>query len=850
MSLPLVLAGPIVRRIEPRLASVWVALSAPSNVELHLFDGRAEAGSGSPLFRGNPAPALRAGEHLFFAVATVDLEKSPSVLIPGHTYSYNLKFDGNQDLRSLRLLEDRTEKEENGKLTVKGHAALGYDQGFLPSFVTPPMELTDLCLIHGSCRRPQVDTPDAMVWIDDFIESAIRTTAAAPIRRPHQLFLTGDQIYADDVASPMLYMIGKRCAEGIVGIEKIPTRLLPSGGNPTVDLENFPIMMRKNFTISDARFTSADGDNHLISFAEFCLLHLFVWSNELWPDTLPTLVQMLELPAGVRDIWRLHTGLGGDTGEGLKKRFKATEDLPDLTPVNLAKLHQELCKDLGKSYHRQRRVMRTFRTGLSKVRRALANVATYMIFDDHEITDDWNLNATWVDRVNTSPSGGAIVRNGLLAYALCQGWGNDPKQFTKEITVTADTTKPTKQKELLSKIPALFPAGADGPAQPTATEIEQLLGLTGKKPPNVVTWNYAVPGPKHTVVALDVRTRRGRTQRLAAPENLSSESLVEQLPLGPLGPGAEVLVVLSSLTVLGPPVIDALLGPGSYKTFDLFSHGNKAEMPGLDPDAIESWPNNEIAFERLLDRLSTYPQVVILSGDVHFATSAEMTYFRKGALAPTRIAQFTASALKNLFREEARKAGQYFAFLQRVIAAKIDVERVAWKKTAADLLNIPPGANVAPRLSERLRASPVLLPSHGWPRGTTQNHDRPPDWAWRAHIPIDDRLDLQRPEGVRPTQTLVPGNPNADIKLDLDGYRRVAARHAAELNNINHDRQIVFASNLGVITFERTAGVLEAVQDLYALHVAPFDQKPEPYTRHKIALSAKPTEIQPEVRGG
>ena len=27
------------------------------------------------------------------------------------------------------------------------------------------------------------------------------------------------------------------------------------------------------------------------------------------------------------------------------------------------------------------------------VRRALANVATYMIFDDHEVTDDWFLNA-------------------------------------------------------------------------------------------------------------------------------------------------------------------------------------------------------------------------------------------------------------------------------------------------------------------------------------------------------------------------------------------------------------------------------------------------------------------------
>ena len=40
---------------------------------------------------------------------------------------------------------------------------------------------------------------------------------------------------------------------------------------------------------------------------------------------------------------------------------------------------------------------------LPKVRRALANVPTYMIFDDHEISDDWFLNPTWRDRCSVSP---------------------------------------------------------------------------------------------------------------------------------------------------------------------------------------------------------------------------------------------------------------------------------------------------------------------------------------------------------------------------------------------------------------------------------------------------------------
>lgn len=824
MLLPLVLAGPIVRRVEPQLASVWVALSEPSNVQLELFEGRVHAGSAAPLFQGVSLPALHAGKNLYFAVATVDLQDTPFHLLPGQTYSYNLRFDGNRDLNSLELLMNREEKEENGVLTQKGHAALGYDQGSLPSFIMPPAELTDLCLIHGSCRRPYVDTPDAMVWIDDFIESAIRSPATARVKRPHQLFLTGDQIYADDVAAPMLHMIGKRCAEGIVGVEKMRA----DGNIYPIDLDSFPVRLRKNFTISEAQFTSADGENHLLSFAEFCLMYLFAWSNELWPDTLPALAEMLAFPQDPPAVWKLHTGLGAGMNE-----------------ATLKELRNKLCAKMGEDYHQKREVIKAFRTGLPKVRRALANVATYMIFDDHEITDDWNLNPVWVRRVTSSLSGSAIVRNGLLAYALCQGWGNDPRQFAANI-IGETTSNPTKQKELLAKIEVLFPSATGEMNNAVAAEIEKLLWFTGgDNPPKLVTWNYSVPGPKHKVVSLDLRTRRGKDTTVAAPENLTVEALNDQLPAAdPLHPGPEVLIVLSSLTVLGPPVIDALLGPMLYKTFDLISylkHKDKRQLPGLNPDAIESWPNHEEAFERLLERLSTYGKVVLLSGDVHFATSVAMTQFRKGA-PPMRIAQFTASAMKNLFDENIRKAAQYFNFLQRVIAQKIDVERVIWEKKDPSPLNLTTAA--APRLLERLNKAPVRLPTHGWPSGTTQKPDVPPDRAWRVQIPRDGRAN--RGDGAK-TPPLVPNNPSADITFDLPGYRLAAKKHAAELHNINHDRQMVFASNLGVITFQQTNNRLHAIQDLYALHKD--DQQPQAYTRHEISLSADPAEVVPQVRG-
>src|SRR5919201_234883 len=72
------------------------------------------------------------------------------------------------------------------------------------------------------------------------------------------------------------------------------------------------------------------------------------------------------------------------------------------------------------------------RTLLPIVRRVLANVPTYMIFDDHDITDDWNLTREWRDQVWRSPGGRRVVAGALAAYWAFQGWGNDPESFDEQ----------------------------------------------------------------------------------------------------------------------------------------------------------------------------------------------------------------------------------------------------------------------------------------------------------------------------------------------------------------------------------------------------------------------------------
>ncbi len=75
---------------------------------------------------------------------------------------------------------------------------------------------------------------------------------------------------------------------------------------------------------------------------------------------------------------------------------------------------------------------------MSRVARVLANTSTMMIFDDHEITDDWYISAPWRTRVLVAPLGRAIIRNGLMAYTVFQATGNDPQQWREPAAAATD----------------------------------------------------------------------------------------------------------------------------------------------------------------------------------------------------------------------------------------------------------------------------------------------------------------------------------------------------------------------------------------------------------------------------
>lgn len=148
-NLPLILAGPLVRRVEPSSVSVWAALSQQSQVELGIWSGHVVTTSPAGVFGTSGAAytatanSIRIGEKLHLALVTIDLSSDP--LLPAHIYSYNLVFTssgGTKDLNSEALLTDNPNSPK--------HLALGYLPNQLPSFATPPISLEQLKLVQGS----------------------------------------------------------------------------------------------------------------------------------------------------------------------------------------------------------------------------------------------------------------------------------------------------------------------------------------------------------------------------------------------------------------------------------------------------------------------------------------------------------------------------------------------------------------------------------------------------------------------------------------------------------------------------------------------------------------------------
>jgi hypothetical protein len=317
-------------------------------------------------------------------------------------------------------------------------------------------------------------------------------------------------------------------------------------------------------------FTSDQMRNQLVSFGEFAVMYLMAYSPAVWPNSWP-------------DFGSICNGVSQGDWYG------------QITNVD------------------------GFKRALPAVQRALANIPTYFIFDDHDVTDDWNLYEKFVTRVDKSPLARRVVANALAAYWLFQAWGDDPDYFQNLARPVSDS---------------LASASRGG-----GTFEDVLL----KHP----SWAFIAPTVPQ-VVCIDSRTQRGfdpqpgvqRGESTMPPRLMGKDEVTRfgQLCAKALQSNPRsALIVVAATPVFGVEVFEGLQ--------------RLAAKLGLRPETFdfESWRARSAGFVDFIGAVAAVrpKSCIILSGDVHYGFATKVGLISREQGAATVCLQYTSSALRN-----------------------------------------------------------------------------------------------------------------------------------------------------------------------------------------------------------
>lgn len=243
-----------------------------------------------------------------------------------------------------------------------------------------------------------------------------------------------------------------------------------------------------------------------------------------------------------------------------------------------------------------------------EIRWLMSNVPTSMIFDDHDVRDDWNTSRTWRAQMAEQPWWRGRIRAGLASYWVYQHIGNlGPDELTRD---------PLYRK--------IIDAGDDvqGMLEDFAEQADK--EVDGRKP---TRWSYRRDFGRIRLLVID--TRSGRIldgQRLM----VGSEEFdwIEENAAGDF----DHLLIGSSLPWLMPHALSHFQSLNERAAGLPGWRGRLGEKVRQAAD-LEHWPAFRASFERmarLIHRLGTADDapstICVLSGDVHHSYAARATY--------------------------------------------------------------------------------------------------------------------------------------------------------------------------------------------------------------------------------
>ena len=560
--LPAVLAGPILRRAASNRLTFWLALRAPAEVRIELFldggaDGVVVADSG-----GKGHDHVAAGENLHYVL--VDFE--PDHPLPEDRWiGYRL---------SLRMPDEPAAGWQDHTRWAPDLCYPGKD---MPGFVLPSRVRS---LVHGSCRKPHHPSGDGLVAGDTLLARYLADGPEAENGLSHWpsfLVMTGDQVYMDDVGGPMLRAIHQLLDKlglpdeklGALETAELTTatalyrdkdsyyrreHLLPETGSEPALWEVLFGGARKPV------FTTDTAHNHLITAGEVLAMYLLCWS-----------------PAG----WE---GLSLEEPNGLAAEESAR-------------------------YRTERPAIEDFVGGLPRVRRLFAHLPVAMIFDDHDVTDDWNLHRDWEETAYGHPFSKRIIGNALLGYFLNQGWGNLPEAFPADL------------------VDAVRSALADPGSETHDQAIDRLFHFEG--------WDFQWPSDPPLVV-LDTRTRRWRSESSGRqPSGLLDWEAITDLQR--ILRDKKSVLLVSAAPIYGAKLIETIQRIMTMLGKPLL----------VDAEYWMAHPGTANGILNVFRHRKTPELFTILSGDVHYSFVFDVEI--RGRHGGPDIWQICSSGLRNEF---------------------------------------------------------------------------------------------------------------------------------------------------------------------------------------------------------
>ena len=275
----------------------------------------------------------------------------------------------------------------------------------------------------------------------------------------------------------------------------------------------------------------------------------------------------------------------------------------------------------------------------------LSTVPSCMIFDDHDIRDDWNTSWTWHEEINRTSWWHERLMGGLASYWVYQHIGNlSPAQLAED--------------EIYATV--LEHASGDGAVggghQATGLDLTEAvfdLARRSDRHPEVYRWSFRRDLGDSRLVVVD-----SRAARVLEPHHRSMLDPAEMQWLDEQLTGdVDHLLIGTSLPFMLPPglhdleAIDEVLAMGTHGR--VVAHGAEKARQTID---LEHWAAFNDGFVEVFESVMEVARgrrgrapstVVFLSGDVHNSYVAEVVDARSRHGARSRIVQAVCSPIRN-----------------------------------------------------------------------------------------------------------------------------------------------------------------------------------------------------------